>query len=214
MIDHGEVEWAEGRSTTTRFIPAEGEFGVLLSHGAGSDQDHPLNAGIRDRLAGRGIPVMSFDYPYKAEGRSRPDRPEVLMACHRALIDHAVSRMGRVVVAGRSMGGRIGTMVAVDAPVAGAIAYAYPLHPPGRPERLRIEHLPDIPVPVLMVIGSRDTFVTAELYDQHVGALPNVTTHVLDGADHGWKVLKRSGRSQDEVFDEAVEATIAWLARI
>ena len=213
-MERHEVEWADGRFTTTRFIPADGDIGVLLSHGAGSDQDHLLNAGIRDRLADRGIPVMSFDYPYKAEGKGRPDRAEVLMSCHRALIDHAIAHMGRVVVAGRSMGGRIGTMVAVDAPVVGAVAYAYPLHPPGRQDRLRVEHLPEISVPVLMVIGSRDTFVTEELYDEHVRGLPNVTTKVLEGADHGWKVLKRSGRTQDEVFDEAVDTTVDWLGRI
>lgn len=213
-MERGEVEWAEGRVTTTRILPADGDVGILLAHGAGSDQDHPLNAGIRDRLAAAGVPVMSFDYPYQAEGRGRPDREAVLADCHRAVLDHAVERMGRVVLAGRSMGGRIGTMLAVDAPVAGAIAYAYPLHPPGRPERLRVAHLAAIPVPVLMVIGDRDAFVTPELYDEHVRPLPNVTTHVLEGADHGWKVLKRSGRTQDEVFDEAVAVTIDWLAAL
>lgn len=213
--ERSDVEWAPGRVTTSVAHPAAGRPPVVLAHGAGAGQDHPLVRGLATRLASAGLPILSFDYPYLAEGRRRPDRPDVLMACHRAMVALATERFGtEPVVAGRSMGGRIGTMLAAEeAPgVAAVVAYAYPLHPPGKPDRLRVEHLPAIEVPVLMVVGDRDAFVTAELYDEHVRPLPLVTTHVLAGADHSWRVPKATGRTTDDVLDEAVAATVTWLA--
>src|SRR5690606_7870624 len=104
---------------------------------------------------------------------------------------------------------------AEDAPeIAGVVAYAYPLHPAGKPERLRVDHLGDIPCEVLMVIGERDTMCTPELYDRHVRPLPRISTHLLAGADHSWRVLKRSGRQPEDVFDEAAAATLAWAASV
>lgn len=208
------IPWAPGRS-----VPATvhaGSPGVLLAPGAGTDQHHPLVTGLVERLVAGGLGVITFDFPYRAEGRGAPDRPDVLMACQRAAVGFATDVFGAApIIGGRSMGGRIATLLAAapDAPpIAGVVAYAYPLHPAGKPERLRVEHLGGIACEVLMVVGDRDTMCTPELYDRHVRPLPNVTTHVLAGADHSWRVLKRSGRTPDDVFDEAAAATLTWTA--
>ena len=212
-----DVEWAPGRVVTATLAEADGPTGMVLAHGAGTDQHHRMVVALRDGLAAAGVPVLTFDYPYKAEGRGRPDRPETLMACHRAVVEQATELFGAPpVLGGRSMGGRIGTMIASEGspPVRGAVAYAYPLHPLGKPDRLRVEHLAAIEVPVLMVVGDRDTMCTPELYDRHVRGLAQVTTHVLAGADHSWRVLKSSGRTTDDVNAEAIAATVGWLAAI
>lgn len=209
------VNWAPGRSVTARVWP--GSSGVLLAHGAGTDQHHRLVTGIAERLSAADTGVITFDYPYRAEGRGAPDRTDVLLACHRVMVGFATEVFGvSPIIGGRSMGGRIATMLAAEdaPPVAGVVAYAYPLHPAGKPDRLRVEHLAAIERPLLMVIGERDAMCTAELYDRHVRPLPNITTHVLSGADHSWRVLKRSGRDPEDVFDEAAEATLRWASGI
>lgn len=224
MVERGTVEWAPGRVVTTRVADADGDRPLVLAHGAGTDQDHELVTGLRDGLAAAGIPVVTFDYPYTAEGRGRPDRPQVLLACHAAVVDAVGERFGtEPVMGGRSMGGRMATMLAaggegidpvgVAGPVevTGVVAYAYPLHPAGKPDRLRVEHLARIEVPVLMVVGDRDTMCRTDLYDAHVRPLERVTTHVLGGADHSWRVTKASGRTRQDVVAEAVAATVDWL---
>lgn len=220
-IETGWVEWAPDRVVATRFAGADGDRPLVLAHGAGTNQDHELVTGLRDGLAAVGVPVVTFDYPYTAEGRGRPDRPEVLLACQAAVVRTVAERFGSVpVIGGRSMGGRMATMLAAGdetaepAAVAGVVAYAYPLHPAGKPDRLRVEHLGRIDVPVLMVVGDRDTMCTPDLYDEHVRPLPRVTTQVLAGADHSWRVTKASGRTRDDVVAEAVAATIDWLAGV
>lgn len=214
--EHGTIEWSPGKSVGTRFVASDGSLGMVLAHGAGTDQDHRLVVGLRDRLAAAGVPVLTFDYPYTAEGRRRPDRAEVLLACHRAVVEHATDRFGSVpVVGGRSMGGRMATMLAAGGgTVAGVAAYAYPLHPPGRLDRLRVDHLPAIEVPVLMVVGERDTMCDGVVYDATVRGLPQVTTHVLADADHSWRVPKRTGRTEADVMDEAVAATVVWMGSL
>ncbi|MEX1280946.1 MAG: alpha/beta fold hydrolase [Acidimicrobiia bacterium] len=219
MVERGMVEWAPGRVVTTRVAGAGGGRPLVLAHGAGTDQDHDLVTGLRDGLAAAGIPVVTFDYPYMAEGRRRPDRPDVLLACHAAVVDAVGERSGtEPVIGGRSMGGRMATMLAAGGAgigpveVAGVVAFAYPLHPAGKPDRLRVEHLSRIEVPVLMVVGDRDTMCRLDLYDEHVRPLGPVTTHVLAGADHSWRVTKASGRTRPEVVVEAVAATVGWLS--
>ena len=98
--EHGTIEWSPGKSVGTRFVASDGSLGMVLAHGAGTDQDHRLVVGLRDRLAAAGVPVLTFDYPYTAEGRRRPDRTEVLLVCHRAVVEHATDRFGSVPVVG------------------------------------------------------------------------------------------------------------------
>jgi predicted alpha/beta-hydrolase family hydrolase len=117
-----------------------------------------------------------------------------------------------VVIGGRSMGGRIATIiVAGGADVAGLVAFAYPLHQPGHPEKARIGHLPDIHVPTLFCSGTRDAFGTPEEMASAAAQVEGSTLHLMDAADHGFAVLKRSGRTQNQVFTEAITTLLEFV---
>ncbi len=151
-----QVEWAPGRRTR---VWAAGDPGwdpvLILAHGAGAGAGHPLVAGLRDQLAAAGAFCVTFNYPYTEEGRRWPDPTRRLLACHRAVSEWVRNKTAQTpVLAGRSMGGRMGTYLAADGdPVRALVLYAYPLHPPGRPDRLRSEHLGRIEVPMLFFRG-------------------------------------------------------------
>ncbi len=215
MTEHLTVTWDEGQLVPAVFVDGDRRPGVLLAHGAGVGQSHEMMVALRDGIAAAGHPVMTFDYPYMAAGRKAPDRPPKLLASHRAAAAVLRDRVGdRIVLAGRSMGGRMASHLAAEGePCEGLILFSYPLHPPGRPEKLRVDHLPSITVPVLSLTGTRDAFVTRELYDEHLGSMPTVTTHWLEDADHSYRVRKKvTGRTRDEVVEEIIEVTVKWLA--
>lgn len=201
------VKW-EGGETSGRIIEA-GEPALLLAHGAGAGQDHPLMTGLAAALHSEGFTVMTFNYPYTEAGRRRPDKTEALLACHRAVLDWLSTRSESVVLAGRSMGGRMATYLAAEgAPCLALALFAYPLHPLGRLDSLRAAHLPSITRPMLFVVGTRDEMCRMDLFDEHVRRLPTVTTHLLEGADHGWRV---KGRPYSEVAAEAAGAVRAFV---
>lgn len=162
---------------------------VLLTPGAGSGRDHPALLAMEAALAP--LPVERFDFPYRREGRRAPDRAPKLIA---AVVEGATALAGRVgaapgelVLGGRSMGGRICSMaVAEGLPAAGLVLISYPLHPPGRPEKLRVAHLPDVRVPCLFVSGTRDAFATPAELEAATALVPGpVTTVWVDGGSHG-----------------------------
>jgi uncharacterized protein len=194
-------------------IEGERQPGVLLAHGAGAGQDHPLVTGLRDGLAARGMPILTFDYPYMARGRRRPDRTPVLMDTHRRALRWFREHVGeRVVLAGRSMGGRIASMVTAEGEsVDGLICYSYPLHPPGRFDRIRAEHLWRIEVPMLFFVGGRDAFARRDLVDTYLVPIPRATVKVVDGADHGLRFPKRSGMTTELAIDSMVRISIEWM---
>jgi hypothetical protein len=121
----------------------------------------------------------------------------------------------RLIVGGRSMGGRIASMVvAAGEEVDGLALFAYPLHPPGQPERLRAEHLPKIAVPTLFCSGTRDAFASPEELRAAAKKVKRSTVHLLDGADHGFSVPKTSGRAKEDVWTEATQALLDWLSSL
>ena len=205
------VKWAPEKWTT--LWPA-GDPGsshtVILAHGAGAGACHPLVAGIRDELVAAGAFCVTFNYPYTEEGRRRPDRTDRLLTCHRAVVEWVRSEVSEaVVLAGRSMGGRMGSYLAADGdPVRALVLYAYPLHPPRRPDRLRSEHLGGISVPMLFFRGSRDAFATPELFDREVRSLSLATVFDLEGLDHSFR---GRGHRADEVNRRLAEMTVSWL---
>lgn len=191
-------------------IEGKGPVGVLVATGAGTGQDHPGVAGLRSRLGQAGLRAMTFEYAYRAAGRSFPDRLPKLLAVHRAAAAHLRREVGtRLVLAGRSMGGRMSTVLAAEGePCAAVVVYGYPLHPPGKPDKLRVEHLADVDVPLLLLTGTRDALARGDLVSLHLAPLPTVTLELVEGADHSFR---RSGSSPDEMLDLLVDETVGWL---
>jgi uncharacterized protein len=195
--------------------------GLILAHGAGGGQTSSFVVRAGQELAARGILVATFDFPYITAGRSAPDKPAVLEAHWRTVIDHVRTRpeFARLplFIGGKSMGGRIASQVAaagVDG-VAGLVYFGYPLHPPGRPQQRRDAHLPDIRIPMLFIQGSRDEFGTsAEIRD----LLPRLDARaglveIADG-DHSFKTrAKVTGRKPDAALIDVFDAAAAFLTR-
>ena len=161
--------------------------GLLLTHGAGGGADHRLLVELDERLD---LPVRRMEFPYRAEGRKAPDRAPKLIA---AVVDEAARFAAEldcdpsaIVFGGRSMGGRICSMaIAEGLPAAAVILLSYPLHPPGKPERLRIEHFPELTVPTLFVNGDRDPFGTPDELAEHTPQIAGpVEVHWLEGQRH------------------------------
>jgi predicted alpha/beta-hydrolase family hydrolase len=178
---------------------------LLLTPGAGSDRNHAALLAIEHAVAS--LPVERIDFPYRRAGRRAPDRAPVLLECVReeagALVRRAKIRADRLVLGGRSMGGRICSMAVADGlAAAGLVLISYPLHPPGKPDNLRIEHLPSIEVPCLFVSGTKDPFGSPDELTRHTAAIPGPVTHVwIEGGGHDFK-------KHDQVVAETVRD---WL---
>lgn len=169
---------------------------LLLTPGAGSSSSHPTSVAIEELVAP--LPVARMDFPYRKAGRRAPDRAPVLLDSVReeaaALVASAHIRPNRLVLGGRSMGGRMCSMAVADGlPAMGLVLLSYPLHPPGKPQQLRIEHLPAIEVPTLVVSGTKDPFGTPDELAHHLDTITAPVTYVwVDGAGHEWKGRDRS----------------------
>ena len=175
---------------------------VVVAHGAGAGMEHPFMLGFTDGLNSRGIATLRFNFPYREAGRKFPDRPPAAIATWRAVMAAAAERAaehgdtGPLWAAGKSFGGRMASMaVAEGMEAAGLVYLGYPLHAPGKPEKLRDGHLYGITVPMLFLQGSRDTFATPALLEDVVGRVgPSAVLQWLDGGDPSFAVagLKRS----------------------
>jgi len=210
MSEKARVTWDGGE--VTAIVEGSGPVGVLVAHGAGTDQEHPSIAGIREGLARGGHTVMSFNYPYTERGSKRPDQQDRLMACHRAAADRLSAEVESVLLAGRAMGGPMGTYLAAEGyPAVGLILYAYPLHPAGKPEKLRISQLPDIRVPMLFFQGTNDALSRMELFEKHISPLPTAEVELLEGAGHGYR---GGGWDLETITDRYVSGSLAWIERL
>lgn len=187
----------------------------VCAHGAGGHMDDRAVAGMCQTLRARGIGTVRFNFLYKALKQGRPDPMPRLVRCFEAVAERVKAEVGprRLILGGRSMGGRAASVfVSEGASCDGLLLLAYPLHPPGQPEKLRVAHLPAIAVPVLCMNGTRDPFCTPELMQQTLAGLgTNWRMHWLQDADHSFHVLKRSGRTNAQVLDEAAGAVTTWL---
>lgn len=189
-----------------------GSWTFVYAPGAGANLHDPFGAFAARELPARGISVVRFQFPYQEAGRSGPDRPPVLEATWRDVIERVREPRRKLCVGGRSMGGRIASMVVADGVSVDALAlFAYPLHPPGKPERARVEHLPRLKLPTLFVSGTNDAFGSPEELRAAAKKVRGSKTHFLEGADHGFSVKKSTGRSKDDIYAEAVEVFAGWL---
>jgi predicted alpha/beta-hydrolase family hydrolase len=189
------------------------EATFVYAPGAGSNLHDPFGAHLATSLPARGIELWRMQFPYMEAKRARPDALALLEDTWSAVLD-LVRREGpaTIVIGGRSMGGRIASMVvAKGAEIQGLALFAYPLIPPGRNATPRSEHLPRIAVPTLFCSGTRDTFGTIEQLEAAARLVPHSTMHVLEGADHGFSVLKSSGRTREDVWEDATNALLAFM---
>ena len=193
---------------------------LVLAHGAGAGLEHPLMETHAVTLARGGIGTFRYHFPYMEEGRRRPDRPKLLHATVRAAVAQARELCPELLLlaGGRSMGGRMTSQAqAIEAldGVAGIVFLAFPLHPAKKPGIERAAHLAEVEIPMLFVNGTRDGLGDLELLKQVVSKLgKKATLHVVEGADHSFQVLKRSGRTHEEVHDELVAAVVDFTASL
>lgn len=190
---------------------------VILAHGAGAGMRSEFMEIIAEALVAAAVNVWRFEFPYMAKGRRSPDRAPVLEEAWRLVIDHVRSTTdGSLFVGGKSMGGRIASQVAAaGTDVDGLVFLGYPLHPPGKPERLRAEHLAAIKVPMLFVEGTRDPFCPLETLQKIIDDLgAHTDLVVISDGDHSYKVRKSSGRSTNDAWNEVAGAVRDWVLRI
>jgi predicted alpha/beta-hydrolase family hydrolase len=210
---------------TAMAYPAEAKHraGVtlILGHGAGAGQTSDFIVSFANGLAARGVDVITFNFLYREQGRRIPDPNDKLEACWRTVIEAVREQMksGRdaLAIGGKSMGGRIASQVAAAGigDLAGLVFLGYPLHPPGRPDRLRAEHLPRIRAPMLFVQGSRDAFGTPDELRPIVTSLePPADLYVVEGGDHSFKVRKGAGVRQEDIYRAIQDNIAAWLREV
>jgi predicted alpha/beta-hydrolase family hydrolase len=209
------IEWTRGEKVTGLLaMPEAGAAtGILLAHGAGAPQRHPFLAGLRRDLAHHGLAVLTFDYAYAEAGRKAPDRLEKLLAVHRAAADRLAAYCDRVVLAGKSMGGRVASHLAGDAgwDAAALIYYGYPLVPMGKHEPRDTSHLRRITVPQLFFAGSRDRLGPPDLIRRVAAGLPAAAVIEVTAGDHSFRIPKRSGLTAAQVLERIAADSAAWI---
>ncbi len=193
---------------------------VLLAHGAGADRQAPTLRAVATALKDAGIPNLRFDYPYRVAGKKAPDSQKVLRAATREAASSLARRTDlppdRLVLGGRSMGGRYTSLIVGDeddpVPARGLLLLGYPLHAAGKPEKKRADHFGRLDLPVLFASGTRDSLAGRADLTRAAKKIPGpVEFHWLESADHGFRPLKSSGRTVDDVNAEVADAAVRWV---
>jgi uncharacterized protein len=190
---------------------------MVLGHGAGANQLSAFMLMTAGGLAARGFDVMTFNFLYMEQKRHLPDPKARLESCYQAVIKtalrHRKLKKNRLMIGGKSMGGRIASQVAAAQPdgIAGLVFLGYPLHPPGRPDKLRADHLKDIHAPMLFVQGARDAFGTEDEIRAVIKVLRlPAEIYAIAGGDHSFKVPKRGGVPQETVYEMIMDKVAHW----
>lgn len=198
-------------------VPTGADWLLVLAHGAGAGMRHPFMDGIARRLGEHRVATLRYDYPYMAAGSRRPDPGPLLEQVTRDVVTWATARFPglRVAAGGKSMGGRMTSQAQAAAPlprVEALVFLGFPLHPAGRPGTARAEHLRRVAAPLLFLQGTRDALAGEGLIRGVCAELgERATLHVVEGADHGFTVPRRSGRTSADVLDALAGTTAAWL---
>lgn len=220
VVPHQGVEHVAARLD----LPAAPPVGVfVMAHGAGAPMTSDFMESAAPLIAdASGLAVLRFNYAY-AEKMSRtgsrlpPEPRRALEVVHRTVLQWARDRFPDLPLlgGGKSLGGRISSLMASEAePLDGLVFLGYPLHPPGKPERLRTEHFPKLDLPLLFLQGDRDALADLDLLRPALETLPRkATLHIVEGGDHSFSVLKRSGRTPEEVLEEIAAAVALWTAK-
>ena len=188
---------------------------IILGHGAGSDQLSPFMRLFASGLAERGLDALTFNFVYMEKRKGAPDPKAKLESCYNAVIDSATNHKklkgNRLLIGGKSMGGRIASQVAAqgDERIKGLVFLGYPLHPPGQPQKLRTDHWPSIKAPMLFVQGTRDSFGSPDEINPILKKLKlKATVYVVDTGDHSLKVQKSAGVAQDAVYELVMDKIV------
>lgn len=242
-----KIQVNERESVTALLYPAaKGKrVGVtlILGHGAGGNQLSGFMRLFAHGLAARGLDVATFNFLYSEQGRSGPDPKAKLESCYGAVIETLVShkklKENKLVIGGKSMGGRIGSQVAAEltgftettgtkrkevttkkssdkaswvGDIGALVFLGYPLHPPGRPDQLRDAHLKDIQAPMLFMQGTRDSFGTPDEFRAVIKRLHlSATLYLIEGGDHSFKVNRSADIPQEQVYESAMDEIANWL---
>ncbi|MEM7410521.1 MAG: alpha/beta family hydrolase [Myxococcota bacterium] len=215
-----EVSASIGRVSALFTRPADARAQLVLAHGAGAGMRHAFLEGVTARLAENGIACFRYQFPYWEAGRRAPNPPRVLTATVRAAVEraHAEAPDLPLFAGGKSLGGRMTSTAMAAEPlpaVRGLVFFGFPLHAPGKPGNERAAHLASVPCPMLFLQGTRDKLADLDLFApvfDELGA--RATPHIVEGADHSFQVLKRSGRTHEEVLDELVAQVGAFADRV
>jgi uncharacterized protein len=209
-----------GETTTVSGLmlrPAGSRAILVLGHGAGAGMRHRFMERVAAELAARDVATLRYQFPYMEAGRKRTDTPAVAMATVRAAIAtarEAAPELARL-AGGKSFGGRMASRAVADhhsPAVDGLVFFGFPLHPSGRSGTDRADHLRQVPCPLLFLQGTRDSLADLALLRSVVADLgPRATLHVVEGGDHSFGVLKRSGRSEDDVMAELGDVVAGWI---
>lgn len=184
---------------------------LVLGHGAGGDHKDAMLRGVASELTGSGIATLRFNFPYRESGRRAPGAQKASEDCFREVASVAKEEGLPLYLGGKSYGGRMATHIVADGfDVTGLVLLSYPLHPPGRPEKIRDEHLKRIGAPMLFVQGTRDSFAKPELLDRTIDALSNATLVRIEGGDHSLNVR---GRPRAEIVGDVRGAVTAFVDR-
>jgi len=192
----------------------------VLAHGAGAGMKHASMDKIAEGLADRGIATLRFNFPYMEKKQGRPDQPAVAHAAIRAAVKEAARLCPglRLVAGGKSFGGRMTSQAQSKAPlpdVKGLAFLGFPLHAAKKPSTERAEHLADVAIPMLFLQGTRDGLADLGLLKPVIAALgTKATLHEVEGGDHSFAVLKKSGRTNEEALTEVLDTLTAWIDQL
>jgi predicted alpha/beta-hydrolase family hydrolase len=216
-----QVEVEKTGSVSALLIrPVEARACFVFAHGAGAGMAHPFMETVAQGLSERGVATLRYQFPYMEKAGKRPDPPAVAHAAVRAAVAEATRCCAglRLIAGGKSFGGRMTSQAQAISPlpgVGGLAFFGFPLHPAGKPSSDRAKHLADIRVPMLFMQGTRDNLAELSLLEPVVKGLgPSAALHRVEGADHSFHVLARSGRNDREVMGEILDAFADWIGAI
>lgn len=206
----------KGRVSALLLRPADAAHLLVLGHGASTSMRHATLQSIAEAMAGRGIATFRYNFPYSENGNARNSTATCVETIRNAVRSAYKAAPDLTLLAGgHSFGGRMTTTAQSEEPldgVKGLVLFSFPLHLPGRPDTKRAEHLSNIDIPMLFLSGTRDELATLDLLEPAIDNLGNAATlHNIDTANHGYKVLKKTRQSAEDVFDEMARVTREWI---